>query len=169
MILALTISYIIPFSYVYLCSINHTVCTDRNRPNTATSFESMLSLKSIGMKSPFPGFELDENICGEAVHKKVFNSIVRNEGVNTTVTSPMTCTPPDVTNTNTHDFANALEQHTAALEANNNAVQELVQSVAGLTVAMNCMNDKAKFGGTCATIKAHKKRLKGTRIMCLST
>ena len=117
----------------------------------------MLSLKSIGIKSPFPPFELDENICGEVVHEKFFNSIVRNEGGNTTVTSPMTCTPPDVTNTNTHDFAHALEQHTAALEANNNAVQELLQSVAGLTAALNYVNDKAKFGGTCATIKAHKK------------
>ena len=108
------------------------------------------------MKS-FPGFDLDESIGGEAAHEKFFNSIMRNEGGNTTVTSPMTCTPPDVTNTNTHDFTNALEQHTAALEANNNVVRELLQSVAGLTEALNCVNDKAKFGGTCATIKAHKK------------
>ena len=104
----------------------------------------MLSFKS-GMKSPFV-FELDKNIGGETVDKQIYNIFVRNEGGNTTVTSPMTCTPHDVTNTNTHDFANALEQHTATLAANNNVVQELVQSVAGLTAAINCMNDKQCSG-----------------------
>ena len=92
------------------------------------------------------------------MQEKLFNSIM-NEGGNTTV-SPMTLTPPDVTNKNTHDFTNALEQHTRALEANNNVVRDLLQSVAGLTEALNCVNDKAKFGGTCATIKAHKKSKK---------
>ena len=140
------------------------MCTDRNRPNTAASFESMLSLKS-GIKSPFP-FELDENICGETVNEEIFNSIVRNEGGNTTITSPMTCTPPDVTNTNTPDFANALAQHMAALEANNNAVQELVQSVTGLTAAINCMTYKPVFGGTCATIKAHNKQDEKIQGLC---
>ena len=111
----------------------------------------MLSLKS-GMKSPFV-FDLDKNIGGETFDEQIFNTWVRNEGGTTTVMSPMTCTPPDVTNPNMRDFANALQQHT-------NVVQDLVQSVAGLTAAINLMNDKTVFRGTCATIKAHNKKLK---------
>ena len=111
------------------------------------------------MKSPF-FFDLDKKIGWDSVDEEIYNTFVRNEGGNTTVTSPMTCTPHDVTNTNTHDFANALEQHTATLAANNNFVQELVQSVAGLTAAINCMNDKTVFRGTCATIKAHNNKVK---------
>ena len=119
----------------------------------------------LSMKSPF-NFEVDESIvCGEAVNEEIFNSIVRNhlEGGNTTVISPMTCTPPDPTNINTHDFANALAQHMEALEANNKAVQELMQSVAHLTAAIKGMNDKTKFRSTCANIKAHNKKMKRYR------
>ena len=119
----------------------------------------------LSLKSPFP-FDLNESIvCGEAGDEEMFNSIVRThpEGGNTTVTSPMTCTPHDPTNINTHDFANALAQHMEALEANNKVVQELMQSVAGLTAAIKGMHDKTKFRGTCANIKAHNKKMKRYR------
>ena len=51
------------------------------------------------------------------------------------------------------DFANALQHHT-------NVVQDLVQSAEGLTAAIKLMKDKTVFKGTCATIKAHNKKLK---------
>ena len=50
-----------------------------------------------------------------------------------------------------------------ALEANNNVVQELMQSVTGLTAAITGMNDKTMFRGTCASIKAHNKKIKRYR------
>ena len=78
----------------------------------------------LSLKSPFP-FELDNSIvCGEAANEKIFNSYLRNhpEGRNAIVTTPMTYTPPDLTNMNAHDFANALAQHMEALEANNKTV-----------------------------------------------
>ena len=64
----------------------------------------------------------------------------------------MTCTPTDVTNPNMRDFANALQEHT-------NVVKDLVQSVEGLTAAIKLMKDKTVFKGTCATMKAHNKKV----------
>ena len=93
----------------------------------------MLSFKS-GMNSPF-GFELDKNIGGESVDEQIYNTFVRNEGGTATATSPMICTPPEVTIPNLRDFANALQEHT-------NVVSNLVQSVEGLTAAIKLMKDK---------------------------
>ena len=104
------------------------------------------------MKSPF-GFDLDKNIGGETFDEQIFNTFVRNEGGTTTVTSPITCTLPDFTNPNMRDFANALQAHTYV-------VQDLVQSVKGLAVAIKLMKDKTVFKGTCASMKAHNKKLK---------
>ena len=123
--------------------------TDGNRPNTATSFKSMLSLKS-GIKSPYV---LDlPPLGGETFEEEVFNTWVRNEGGTATATSPMICTPPEVTNPNLRDFANTLQEHT-------NVVSNLVQSVEGLTAAIKLMKDKKLFKGTCASMKAHNKKL----------
>ena len=107
----------------------------------------MLSLKS-GIKSPFSFPPLG----GETFEEEIFNTWVRNEGGTATVASPMTCTPPDVTNPNMREFANALREHT-------NVVQNLVQSVETLTVAIKLMNVKKVFQGTCATMKAHNKKV----------
>ena len=91
-------------------------------------------------------------LCGEAFEEKVFNTWVRNEGGTATVASPMTFTPPDVTNPNIREFANALREHT-------NVIQNLVQSVETLTAAIKLMKDKKLFKGTCASMKAHNKKL----------
>ena len=110
----------------------------------------MLSFKSR-MNSPF-SFELDKSIGGESVDEQIYNTFVRSEGGTATATSPMICTPPEVTNPNLRDFANALQEHT-------NVVSNLVQSVEGLTAAIKLMKDKKLFKGTCASMKAHNKKL----------
>ena len=109
----------------------------------------MLSLKS-GMKSPYV---LDlPPLGGEAFEEEVFNTWVRNEGGTATAASPMTLTPPDVANPNIREIANALREQT-------DVVQKLVQSVESLTAAIKLMKDKTVFKGTCATMKAHNKKV----------
>ena len=108
------------------------------------------------MKSPYD-FDVGDNICGEAISEEIFNTFVRNDGGSTRNTSPMICTPPDPTNTNTHNFENVLADNTRALQTATNAVRELTQSVESLITTMNSMNN---FRGTGDTIKAHSKKLK---------
>ena len=64
---------------------------------------------------------------------------------------------------NAHELANALAHHLEALQSNNKAVQDLMQSVALLTAAIKGMNDKTKFRNTCANVKAHNKKMKRYR------
>ena len=134
----------------------------------------MLSLKSIG-KSPF---ELDNrDVFEEAANENFFNSCLGNHvnphllsppevtGGNMAVTSPMPLTPPDPTGGNlnardAHDLASALAQHAEALASNNQATQELMQSVGHLTAAIKGMNNKTKYRNTSANIKTHNKKMK---------
>ena len=103
------------------------------------------------MLSPLD-FDMAPLLGGETFNEQVFNNLLRNEGGTATETSPMTCTTPDVTIPNWRDFANALQDHT-------NAIGTLVQSVEGLTAAIKLKNDKKLLKGTCASMKAHNKKL----------
>ena len=157
--------YIITLSYFYLRSINRTVCTGRNRLNTAASFESMLSAKSgIGKRSPF---ELD--FGGEEIDENNLNSLLRTVGANTPnhslVTSPITLTPPEptganLTNGDTNALANALAQHTVALAGNHQATQDLMRSVGTLTAAMDGKGNRMRSRDTTAARKTHNKKMK---------
>ena len=110
----------------------------------------------LSMKSPF-NFDVDDNIYGESMSEEIFNTFVRNDGGSTRNTSPMICTPPDPTNTNTHYSENVLADNTRALQTATNAVRELTQSVESMITTMNSMNN---YRGTGDTIKAHSKKLK---------
>ena len=125
------------------------MCTGRNRPNTAASFEIMLSFKSGIGKSPH--FELDNGVVfGEESNENNFNSWLRTDGNNTpshSLMTPIPLTPPEPTdanqtNGNTNAFVNALERHMVALAQNHQATQDLMRSVGALTEAINGMGNR---------------------------
>ena len=126
------------------------MCTDGNRPNTATSFANMISLKA-GMESPFlSGMDKISlpPLTDERFEEQFFNDWARNEGATATVASPMT--PPDFANPNISEISNALR-------ANTDVVQELVQTMKTLTASLNLMKDKTVHKG--ASMKAHNKKV----------
>ena len=126
LILALATFYIINLSYFYLRSINRTVCTGRNGPNTAASFNIMRSFKS-----PFPLDLTNSDVYGtdgEAVGENHNNNNFRNN-------VPRFLTPPegqggdnisfswDANNGDANNnFSGALKERTEELKSNRKAI-----------------------------------------------
>ena len=141
------------------------MCTGRNGPNTAVSFNIMRSFNS-----PFPLDELTDidvfGVGGEAVGENHNNNNFRNN-------VPQFLTPPEQQGEDdsslpwtpndgdaNKNFARALKQHTEELKSNQKATQVLAESVAKLNETIKALDHERMSRNSTVHRKSQNKKFK---------